>query len=325
MKAYIVDAQIFANYDCSIEKKVFDEAGIEFVIERCKNEEEIAERCADAEAILDIYTPMGPKSMDKLKNCKVLVRYGIGYDTFDVEAATQRGIKVCNIPHYCIPEVATHASALILATSRQLLNYTMTIRRGEWNAVKGLQMRRPSSQIVGLAGFGNIAREVAKRMQALEYQVVAYDPFLDNEMFKKAGVKRVELEELFKTADIISLHTPLTKETEHLVNKDTIAQMKDGVIIVNTARGPIVCQEDLLEALQSGKVAAAGLDVFETEPFKDKDHPFCRMDNVILSPHASFNSLEASAALSQQVAETAVAVLKGEVPYNVVNKKELGL
>ena len=327
MKVYIIDSHNMPGYDFSIERKIIENAGHEFIMESCHDEDEIIAKCSDANAILNTYTYMGEKCMKALKDCKVMVRYGIGYDSFDVDAATKAGIIICNIPHYCVEEVATHSAALILAVTRNLLNYTMNMRAGNYASGSDtfLKMRRPSSQTVGLLGFGNIARTLSGYMKAFGYQIIAYDPYLDDAVFKKFDARRVSLDELFAQADIISVNAPYSKETHHIINADSIAKMKDGVVIVNTARGSLISEEAILAGLKSGKVAGAGLDVFEKEPFAPKDHPFYHMNNVIISPHAAYNSAEATTTLLQQVAQTAVAVLGGDYSVSIVNRRELGI
>ena len=327
MKVYIVDRHNMPGRDFSIERGIIENAGHELIVESCHNEDEIIAKCSDANAILNTYTYMGEKSMKGLKDCKVMVRYGIGFDSFDADAATEAGIIICNIPHYCVEEVATHTAALILAVTRNLLSYTMNMRAGNYGigSEEFLKMRRPSTQTLGLLGFGNIARTLGGYMKAFGYQIIAYDPYLDDAMFEKHDAHRVNLGELFAQADIISVNAPYTKETHHIINADSISKMKDGVVIVNTARGPLISEEAILAGLQSGKVAGAGLDVFEREPFAPKDHPFYHMNNVIISPHAAYNSAEATTALLQLVAHTAVAVLGGDYSVSIVNRKELGI
>jgi len=327
MKVYVVDAHMLAGYDFSVERRIIEQGGHQLVIEQCRNEEEIIKKCADADAILDILTPMGPKSINALRRCKVLVRYGVGYDSVDVKAATAKGIKVCNVPHYCVPEVALHTVALILAACRNLLNCTMNIRAGKFGGSGNTlrTMRRQSRQTVGLIGFGYISRAVGKYLKSAGFSIAAYDPYLDDAVFTKANVRHMELDSLFSAADIISVHAPYTRETHHMINKEAFAKMKDGVILVNTARGPLVCEADLIHALRSGKVGAAGLDVFEKEPFSHRDHPFFRMDNVILTPHIAYKSVESTVELFMQTAQSAVAVLGGTDIPNIVNRRELGL
>ena len=327
MKVYMIDSYRRRGYDFSSERSIIEEAGHELILKECHNDDDIVRECPDADAILNIYTSMGKKSIDALDRCKVLVRYGIGYDNFDVRAATEKGIMVCNIPHYCIPEVAIHATALILGATRNLLNYTYNMREAKYNGGSGsfYQMRRPSTQKVGLVGFGNISSTVAGYVKAMGYGVLAYDPYLDDSVFEKAGVERADFDTVLSESDIISIHVPYSKETHHILDSAAFNKMKDGVIIVNTARGPLIEEAALVEALKSRKVGAAGIDVFEEEPFRPEDHPFYHMNNVILSPHAAYNSAESVVELNKQVAMTAVAVLNGEVPYNAVNKKDLGL
>lgn len=328
MKIYAIDTHVFAKagYDFSLYREVIEAAGYEFIMETCRNEEEVVQRCADADAIINTYVKMTEKSMSRLKNCKVMVRTGVGYDSFDVDAATSLGIKICNIPTYCSPEVATHTTALLLAAARNLLLYTMNVRAGEFDQTDGKNfpvMHRPSARTVGLVGFGRISRIVAKQLKGIDYNVVAYDPYLDSSVFAEMDVQKMELDELFAVSDIICTLTPYTGETHHIIDAAAIGEMKDGVILVNTARGALIDETALIEGLRSGKIAAAGLDVFETEPFNDPNHPLCRMDNVILTPHAAYRTAESSKELLRQAAQTAVSILQGKDLPNIVNKAAL--
>lgn len=323
LKVVLLDSQVISGYGYQIEQKIIEDAGFEFVKESCRSEDEVIDKCLDADVILNIGLRLGERSINQLKNCKGMIRYGIGVDEFDIDAATKKGIKVCNVTTYCINEVALHATSLILANVRQLKHFDNCVRSGMWNMDLGRKMRRPLTQTVGLVGFGNIARTVAGFLRVFGYNIIAFDPYLPEEIFEKHNVKKVELEYLFKNSDIISLHNPLTKETKHMICKENIEKMKDGVIIINTSRGPLIKDEDLINALLSRKVAAAGLDVMYTEPMKDADNPYCKLDNVILTPHIAYNSVEASNDLFRQVAETAVLILTGETPVNVLNTKDL--
>lgn len=324
MKVYVVDSDFFVDYDYAIEKQVIEESGNELILETCKNEQDVIDRCKDADVLMTVLVKLNGQVMDACPNLKGLVRYGIGVDAIDIAAASQRGIPVCNFTDYCIPEVATHAFSMILALSRNLPIFTRNVRQGLWShGPKGIPMRRASSRTLGLMGFGSIARELCGYAKAMGYHVIAYDPFLPADRFAQMEVQQVSKEELFAQADIISVHTPMTPDTFHMINKDTIAQMKDGVIIINTARGPIICEADLIEALKSGKVAAAGLDVVEFETITTSDHPYASMDNVILSPHAAYDSVESTLDLHRKAANTAVTLCSGELPYNTFNKKDL--
>lgn len=328
MKVYVVDAQgLVGNPQFREERAIIEGAGCELLICRCETEEDVIRECGDADAIITYNLGIGGNTIKNLNKCKVIVRGGIGYDIIDLKAAGSRGIYVCNIPHYCAEEVATHSTAMILAASRNLLFYTMKMREGRYREQdeQYRAIHRLSTQTVGIAGFGFIARISARQLTGLGFRVISYDPYVKKEVFEQEGVEKVELDELFAGADIITLHTPYTPETHHMINKDSIAKMKDGVIIVNTARGALIDEAALVDALKSGKVGSAGLDVFDEEPFTDTSHPFCHMDNVLLSPHAAFNSLEATEEHAVTIGRTVADLLHGKLVENIVNKKELGL
>ena len=325
MKAILVDKSSADGLDYEIQKKIFEENGVQFIIEDCQTEDEIIERCSDADALLVIYKKITPRIMDNLKNCKVILRYGIGYDVIDVAAATERSIKVCNSPTHCLDEVATHTIAMLLAIERKLIMYHENVKEGKWLANAGFKPHRLSSQTLGFIGFGNIARRAAEFAKGFGFTMIGYDPFLKDEVFESLGVRKVSLDELFAHSDVISIHTPLVEETFHLINKDTIAKMKDGVMIVNTSRGPIICEEDLLEAVKSRKILAAALDVIESEPVTIKNHPLYDIGNIIISPHAAYNSVEAENQMMGVLATTAVKILNGENTSNIVNSKALGI
>lgn len=325
MKVVLLDSQVISGYDYAIERKIVEDAGFEFVMGTCKSEDEVIENYSDADAILNIATKMTEKSISQLKNCKVMIRYGIGVNEFDMDAANKMGIRICNVTTYCISEVAIHATALALALTRQLKHFDDAVARGVWNQELGRKMRRPSAQTVGLVGFGNISRQISRNFQGLGYSVIAYDPYVPNEVFKENGVEQVALAELYAKADIISLHLPETKETAGMINKEAFEKMKDNVILINAARGGLIDTEDLIDALNSGKVGGAGLDTLAEEPMKDIENPLIGMRNVILTPHIAYNSAEANQELFASVAQTAVDVLNGKNPANILNKQALNL
>ena len=330
MKAYMIDSRSFDHYDYGQEKEIFKNAGIDLEFVECMNEDDVIAKCSDADAILDVYVKVGPKAYDAMPNLKALVRYGVGFDVYDVPEATKRGIKVCNIPFYCIEEVAVHTIALILAASRNIVSFTHNIRNGSY-LLEGFEgnvtMHSPRFTTVGMVGFGNIPRRTAQGLKAIGYKIMAYDPFLPQEKFDEAGATRGTLEEVLSQADIISPNVPLNPSTYHIINEDAFKMMKDGVIIANTGRGALIDEAALIANLKSGKVAAAGLDVFEGDHLP-AGHPFYEMDNVILTPHAAFKTEESFLELCKQVALTAVAVLNEDydsIMPNIVNKRDLGL
>ncbi len=327
MKVYMIDPFSFEPYDFHVEKELFKDSGIELQFANCRTEEEVIEQCADADGILNAYTKFGAKAMDGLPNLKALVRYGVGFDVYDVPEATKRGIKVANVPFYCIEEVAVHTTALILAVTRNLLSYTHNIRNGNYllESYPGyITMRSPRARTVGMVGFGKLQRRAAQNLHACGYKIIAYDPFLPEEMFAENFAEKRSFDEVLAEADIISPNVPLNNETYHIINRECFAKMKDGVIIVNTGRGALIDEDALTEALESGKVAGAGLDVFEGDRLRE-GHPFLKMDNVILTPHAAFKTEESFLELCRQSALSMLTMLKGEddSEVSIVNRKEL--
>jgi D-3-phosphoglycerate dehydrogenase len=320
----VLDSHRLPGGDFNIEKEMLEQEGVECIVSECKTEEEIIEQAKKADGVGLIYSEINKNIIDKLENCKVLIRYGIGYDSIDVEAATEKGILVCNLPDYCQPDVATHAMALLLDLSRKVTLLDRSTRKGNWDPNYGYPIHRLSCLTLGLIGFGSVARLFVKYLSGFDMNIIAYDPYLPDSYFSELNVKRVTLEELYSLADAISIHTPLNPDTHHLINADAFSQMKEGVLLINTARGPIINLNDLLLALKSGKVKAAGLDVVEIEPVYDANAEMYSYENLIVNPHSAFNSVEASYEQHQKVGITAINVLvKGLVPYNAVNKSQL--
>jgi D-3-phosphoglycerate dehydrogenase / 2-oxoglutarate reductase len=212
------------------------------------------------------WAPITRRVMTSLPKLKAVVRYGVGVDNIDLGAARELRIGVANVPTYCLEEVSNHAMAMILNLGRRIPQDHAGIVNGEWGIGPYLPIPAFVDMTLGLVSLGAIARRVARKAKAFGFRIVAADPFLDDSIFRQEGVERVDLETLFKSADIISLHCPLVPETTHLVRRETIATMKPGVVIVNTSRGGVICEPDLIDGLIHGNVIAAGLDVFEKEP-----------------------------------------------------------
>ncbi len=223
--------------------------------------------------------------IDQARNLKMIIRGGVGIDNIDVDYAKSKGIRVHNTPEASSIAVAELAFAMMLAIQRNIVRAHNTTKNGEWikKQLKGQELYKKT---LGLIGIGRIGREVAKRANAFGMQVIAFDPYVK----EAEGVRLVDLDELLRTSDIISLHTPITEETTNMINKDTIAKMKDGVVLINTARGKLINDQDLADALKSGKVKFAGLDVYHSEP--PKDSPLLGVDNVLLIPHLGAQTYE---------------------------------
>jgi D-3-phosphoglycerate dehydrogenase len=250
------------------------------------------------------------------KNLKVVGRAGIGLDNVDIPAATKQGVLVMNTPTGNVITTAEHTIAMMMALTRNIPWGTTTLKEGKWEKKK-LQGREIYNKVLGVIGFGKIGSIVADRARGLKMQVIVHDPYIPNEQIEKAGFEAVAIEDLYQRSDYITVHVPKLKNTLGLLNKKTFDQMKDGVMIINCARGGIVNEADLNEALRSGKVAGAALDVFEHEP--PGVCPFFEIDRVICTPHLGASTLEAQTNVAVQVAEQIIAYLKSGTVINAVN------
>ena len=325
-KAVLVDGDSFQHlfpHDINYERETLAAHGIELVVTQVNTDEEYIAACQDADAVLIVFANTNRNVISQLKNCKALIRYGVGYDVIDVDAATDYNIAACNIPHYCSEEVAVHACALILDCVRRITIDDRNVKAGKWSEKASYAYSRLSNLVVGTLGFGNIARKVAFYMKAFGCRVMAYDPYLPDTVFEQAGVQRASKEDICRNADIISVHIPYNKETHHTLDQAEFAMMKDGVMIVNTARGGVINQDALCDALDSGKVRAAGLDVLEGEPVTDRNARILQYSNVTITPHRGAQSTEATHDLIVQVIETAITAIEGTLPENAVNRKAL--
>lgn len=301
--------------DFTEEKKIFEQAGATLRVAQCTTDEEVIQASRGATALINSDIPITRKAIESLPDLQVIARYGIGVDHIDVEAATENNVYVTNVPDYCQDEVAGHALALIMSLTRKIVFLNQQVKEGSWAFDDAAPIHRFSSQTVGLVSYGKIARKLAGHLRAIGFTVIAYDPYIE----EKADVELVSLEELMKRSDVISLHAPLVKETYQMINKEMFDLAKPNAVLVNTGRGGVINEEDLVDALRTGKIAGAGLDVVENEPI-DKNHPLLTMDQVILTPHVAFYSEEAMQELKRKTARNIVRVLKGEKPEYVVNR-----
>lgn len=254
--------------------------------------------------------------IDAAKNLKVIGRAGSGLDNVDKVAATKRGIVVMNTPGGNTITTAEHTIALIVSLARLIPQATMSMKSGKWEKKKFMGVEL-FNKTLGIIGIGNIGSQVAKRMQGFAMNVIAYDPFLSEDKAKNMGVEKVEFEDLLRRSDFITIHTPLTSETKNMINRDTIKLMKQGVRIINCARGGIINESDLYDALVEGKVAGAALDVFEKEP--PSDNPLIGLDNVICTPHLGASTREAQENVAIAIAEQIVDYLVHNIIRNAVN------
>lgn len=301
------------------EKEVLDKLGLELTFAQCRTEDDVIEAAKDADALINQYAPLSRRVIESLEKCKVISRYGVGFNTIDIEAATEKGIIVGNVTDYCLDEVSDHAMALLLSCARKVTLMNNEVKKGNWNFNVAVPIYRLRGRTLGLVGFGNIPQAVSKKAQAFGLNVIAFDPYVPEEVARQANVELVTLDELCERSHFISVHAPLNKHTQGMISHDQFNKMKKEAFIINTARGPVIDEGALIAALQGGKIAGAGLDVVEVEPI-ETTNPLLKMDNVILNPHSAFYSVEAEIELKRKTAGNVADVLSGYYPTYLVNK-----
>ncbi|HEX3615127.1 MAG TPA: C-terminal binding protein [Solirubrobacteraceae bacterium] len=307
--------------DVAVETQTLAAIDADVIISPAGDEATLIEQVSEADAILVTYAPITERVIAAAPRCRIIARLGIGYDNVDIAAASQAGVVVTNVPDYCLDEVADHAMALLLASVRQVVGAVNRVRDGEWDGGRG-EIHRMRGRRLALIGLGGVGRRMAIRAQAFGVSVVAYDPYVTEWDFD--SVQRAEtLVEAVADADYISLHSPLTEATRHVINADLISEMRRTPIIVNTSRGPLIDHHALLDGLDSGMLTGATLDVTDPEPPAVGDR--LRTDpRVLVTPHMAFYSIEAGEELRRRAATEVVRVLNGEQPENAVNGPALG-
>ena len=315
----------FSEPDFTLEAEVIQQSGLDIELVRlnARTPEELFPVAADADALIVQWVKITPAAMDKLTRCKVISRYGIGVDMVDLEAATKHGIAVCNVPDYCIEEVSTHTIAFLLSLNRHLTLQNQHVHSGKWGGSPGGAPSRLTGQVAGIIGLGRIGKEVARKAQALGLRIIGFDPYLKPGALDHLGIELVPLNDLLSRSDYVTIHCPLTEETRHLIGQDQLNRMKPSAYLINMARGPIVDQAALCQALKDGTIQGAGLDVLEQEP-PSLDDPILGMDQVILTPHAASWTTEAVIQLRRETTQNVVTLLKGDLPRSIVNRKGLG-
>lgn len=300
--------------------KAFPDA--ELIDLQCRTEEDVITLAGDADILLNQYAPMNERVINQLKNCKAIIRYGIGVDTVDIAAATKRGIWVCNVPDYGVDETSNQTIAMILAMARKLPIIHADVRRGGWGLSSGKPMHRFAGSTLGFVGLGRIATAVVNKLKPFSLRMIAYDPYLDPAKAQEMGVELVSFEKLLEESDYVTIHCPATEENRHMFNEAAFARMKPTAYLINCARGSIVDTDALIGALQAGRIAGAALDVIEKEPI-EKDNPLLAMDNVIIVSHFGGYSEEAIESLQTKAAQEAVNILSGNKPFNAVNARDM--
>lgn len=308
------------------ERKVIESVGYELSVHQRLEPSEVIKIAKDSDAIICQYAKIDREVLKSMDRCKVVSRYGVGLDNIDVESATEFGIKVVHVPYFCFQEVANHTMGLILALSRNTVGINDLVRSESKNSqidygkmLKFMDnVERPTEQIIGIIGLGKIGTQVAKRARAFGYNIVACDPYLPSEIISSWGAKKVELNELLKTSDFVTIHCPLNEETQGMIGEKELSFMKKTAYLINTARGKIVDEKALIKALKTKQIKGAALDVLEKEPIP-KNNELLKLDNVILTPHVAFYSKTSLHELKSKVAEYTVNALKGDGEYPLAN------
>ena len=314
-KVVILDHR-YEHYE--YEKEVLSEIGAEPVVGYPGTVDETSALLSDADAVLCNLFHMDAKVIKMLDKCRVISRYGVGYDNVDVDAASEKGIVVCNVPDYSMEDASEHAIALLFNCTRKIAYRDRKIREGKWDLHRDQPCFRMAGRTLGVIGFGHIGSTLVRKIGGFGFSEILIDsPNTDPALIGVAGGRKTDLDEVLRRSDYISIHCPLKPDTLNMFDESAFARMKGGAILINTARGPIVNENALYNALRSGKIAAAGIDVFDEDPLA-ADSPLRSLDNITLSDHAAWYSEESIVELKTKAARNVVEVLKGnESPYRV--------
>ena len=308
--------------DYEIEKEVLSAVEGEIMLAGGGTPAEIIALAPQADAVLTCWKDVPAEALDIAPNCKVVSRYGIGLDNIPIGRATELGMLVTNVPDFCLEEVSDHVMALLLATARQLLPLARNPERSGWTRETPRPIPRVRGQTLGLIGFGNIARALVPKALGFGLRVIAYTPRLRQSDAPEGVEVTNDLAALLSASDYVSIHCPLTEETAHIIDEAALAQMKSSALLINTSRGGVIDEEALIRALQDGGIGGAALDVTDPEP-PSADNPLLALENVIVTPHAAFYSVAATAELARKAAANVVTVLQGGVPQTLVNAEVL--
>ena len=293
--------------------------GVEVVEAPDGSEATLAALAVDCDAIVTCFAQVTPAVVRAAEKCRVISRYGVGVDNIAVEVATELGIPVTYVPDYCVDEVSDHVMALLLTWNRQVGFYDGVAKAGRWEGTPSPHpLTRLRGQTIGILGFGRIGRAVADKARAFGLAVLVFDPYLPADATLPDGVSPAAMDNLLAASDYVTVHTPLNEQTRGLVGAAEFQRMKSSAYIINCARGPIIDEPALVDALRAGEIAGAGLDVLESSA-PPADHPLFGMDNVIVTPHVAFLSQQSVLELEVRTAQATVDVLQGRMPEFLVN------
>ena len=297
-----------------------EEADAEAVVAPDGSEETLMSLAGDADAIMTCFAQVTPNVLSAAPNCVVVGRFGVGVDNIAVDTATKLGMAVTYVPDYCVDEVSDHVMALLLAFNRRVTLFDNSVKNDGWGSIPlTMRMMRLRDKTLGVVGFGRIGQAVAQKALAFGFRVLAFDPYMTSEQCALKGARKVEdMDDLLRKSDFVSLHSPLNDETKGLIGAEELDMMKSEAFLINCARGPLIDEGALYDALTSGGIAGAGLDVME-DNHPPNDHPLLGLDNIIVTPHVAFFSQEATLELEQRAAREVAYVLTGRMPDNLVN------
>ena len=318
----------FGDPDHSLEAGVLNGSGLDIDLVRLQTRvpEELIPHVTDADALIVQWATINRKVIEAMTRCKVISRYGIGVDMVDLQAAGEHGIVVANVPDFCMEEVSDSTIGFLFSLNRRIFVLDRWVRSGGWGSTRPIPYWPPArlhGQTLGIVGLGNIGRVVARKAGCLGLKLLGYDPYMVPEQAAELGVELVALDDLLRRADYVTLHCPLVAETRGLIGAAQLALMKPTACLINMARGPVVVQAAIYDALVNHQITAAALDVLDPEP-PDPNDPLLQLDNVIINPHASSGSVEAAAQLRHDTAQNVVEMLSGRLPRSIVNRKALG-
>ncbi|MGH9699300.1 MAG: C-terminal binding protein [Candidatus Acidiferrales bacterium] len=321
MKIVITDHR-FPNIDQEL--RAVREAGWELVVGQVSTEDHLIHLCKDADGVLAGRARINKRVIAGMERCRIIVRYGIGVETIDIQAANDRGILVANVPDYCVDEVSDHALTFLLMLSRQIFSAVALAKKERWSLAGMPPLHRLRGQVCGLFGFGRIGSLLARKVSQLGMRVQVHDPYMPECRARECGVESCSFDTLIEDSDFISLHAPLNEETRHRFGASTFERMKATASIINTARGELIDQDALVEALDSGELSGAALDVLELPnaaapvPAAVVNHP-----RIIVTPHSAWLSEEARTTLQASAVAQVIATLKGEKPYGLIRSAQI--
>lgn len=305
--------------DLSIEESVLEGTDVEVVGAQAKTPAEVLDVAADADGLLVQYAQITEEVLAEL-DVAAVGRYGIGVDSVDLDAATRHGVQVVNVPDYCLAEVPTHALSLLLSVVRNTARYDHEVKEGTWDWTTGKPIDRVKGSVLGLVGFGKLPRGLVDLVAGFDFEVLVYDPYVDESAVAAAGCRQVSFEELLEQSRFVSVHAPLTEETREMFDESAFESMRSDAVLVNTARGGLVDVDALQDAIEGGEIAGAGIDVLPREP-PDPTPPFDH-PNVVYTPHVAWYSEQSILEMRRSVTEDVLAVVRGDRATNPVNSLE---